>query len=174
LLEYVPELRGSIWHANNWQMQATWLYDPKTNRWKALEANAKAGTFAKESPQPEQVGYYDAGRKRVIVQRQLDTFTFDPRTTEWTKVLSGQEDTAPNGHDARSPMYFDPKSGHGLLIDFRTSTLWAYDPDKNAWSKLRPEGEPMPEGNKRLAYCDPAHGVFVVIHDTTVWAYRYR
>jgi hypothetical protein len=25
MLEYIPELKGSIWHANNWQMQATWL-----------------------------------------------------------------------------------------------------------------------------------------------------
>jgi hypothetical protein len=32
----------------------------------------------------------------------------------------------------------------------------------------------MPEGNKRLAYFDPAHNVFVVIRDTTVWAYQYK
>ena len=27
MLEYIPELKGSIWHANNWQMHGTWLYD---------------------------------------------------------------------------------------------------------------------------------------------------
>lgn len=32
----------------------------------------------------------------------------------------------------------------------------------------------MPTGNRRLAYFDPAHGVFVVIDATTIWAYRYR
>ena len=66
-----------------------------------------------------------------------------------------------------------PASGHGLLVQFQTNTLWAYDPDKPAWTKLTPEGDPMPTGNKRLAYFDPAHNVFVVIRDT-VWAYRYR
>lgn len=54
------------------------------------------------------------------------------------------------------------------------NTLWAYDPAQQSWTKLRPEGDKMPEGNKRLAYFDPAHNVFVVIHGTTVWAYRYR
>ena len=76
-------------------------------------------------------------------------------------------------HDAYAPMYHDPVSGHGLLVEFKTNTLWAYDPDKTAWSKLKAEGDAMPEGNKRLAYFDHAQNVFVIVHDTTVWAYRY-
>ena len=73
-----------------------------------------------------------------------------------------------------TPLYRDPASGHGLLVEFPTNTLWGYDPARQTWTKLRPEGGGMPEGNKRLAYFDPAHNVFVVIHGTTVWAYRYR
>ena len=41
------------------------------------------------------------------------------------------------------------------------------------WTKLEPKGDPIPPGKKRLAYSDPARGVFVIIKDTTVWAYRH-
>ena len=80
----------------------------------------------------------------------------------------------PYGHDAYSPMYHDPVSGQGLLVEFKTNTLWAYDPDRLKWTKLDPAGDPMPTGKKRLAYFDPVHKVFVIIEDTTVWAYRYQ
>jgi hypothetical protein len=67
-------------------------------------------------------------------------------------------------------MYHDPISGDGLLVQFQTTTLWSYNPDARLWTKLSPEGAPMPTGNRRLAYFDPAHDVFVVIDGTTVWA----
>ncbi len=176
MLEYIPDLGGSIWHANNWQMHGTWLHDFEADTWKNLKANGGEAAFEKESPAPEQIGYYDPTRKIVVVQRQHDAFHFDPRKLEWKKVLIGDKDDGktPFGHDARSPMYFDPVSGHGLLIQFQTNTLWAYDADKVAWTKLSPEGDLMPTGNKRLAYVDQAQNALVVIDGTTVWAYRYR
>ncbi|MFN4260565.1 MAG: hypothetical protein ACK4RK_14820 [Gemmataceae bacterium] len=175
MLEYVPDLNGSIWHGNNWQMRGTWLYDAKRNQWRDLKANSKTSDFEQQSPAPEQVGYYDSQRHLVIVQRHKDTFHYDPKANMWKKVLSMdmESEQVPYGHDARSPMYHDPVSGHGLLVEFKTNTLWAYDPDKITWTKLRPEGDAMPQGNKRLAYFDPAQNVFVVIQDRTVWAYRY-
>ncbi len=176
LLEYIPELNGSIWHTNNWQMQATWLYDAKANAWKDLKTNGKQGEFEKQAPAPEQVGYYDGKRKLVVVQRHKETFHFRPQANEWQKVLTADKDSeqVPFGHDAYAPLYHDPPSGHGLLVDFKTNALWAYDPDKTAWTRLRPEGDEMPKGNKRLAYFDPARNVFVIIQGTTTWAYRYR
>ena len=72
-------------------------------------------------------------------------------------------------------LYHDPVSGHGLLVQFQTNTLWAYDPDKAAWTKLAPEGDPMPTGAQAAGV--PATrptNVLVVIDGTTVWAYRYR
>lgn len=176
MLEYILELKGSIWHANNWQMHGTWLYDAKSNAWQNLKANGASADFEKQSPEPEQVGYYDPKRKLAIVQRAKDTFHFDPLKNAWRKVASVEKESelAPFGHDARAPMYYDPVSGHGLLIDFKTGTLWAYDPDATAWTRLRPEGDPVPTGNKPLAYFDQTLGVFIVLLDTTVWAYRYR
>jgi hypothetical protein len=176
ILEYIPELKGSIWHANNWQMNGTWLYEAKSNFWKNLKANEPKSDFEQQAPEPEQVGYYDPKRKLVIVQRHKATHHYDVAANRWTKVLSHDKDSdqVPHGHDAYAPMYHDPVSGHGLLVEFKSNTLWAYDPDNVTWTRLKPEGDPMPEGNKRLAYFDEAQNVFVVIHDTTVWAYRYQ
>lgn len=176
MLEYVPDLQGSLWHANNWQMHGTWLFDAKSSAWKDLKANGKPADFEQQAPQPEQVGYYDAKRKLVIVQRHKETHHYDVRTNAWKKVLSFDKDAeqVPFGHDARSPMYHDPNSGHGLLVEFKKGTLWSYDPDRTAWTRLAPDGDKMPVGSKPLAYFDPVLNVFVVILDTTVWAYRYR
>lgn len=176
MLEHIPELKGSIWHANNWQMQATWLYDAKTNSWNNLKANDDTGDFEQQAAEPEQVGYSDPKRKLVIIQRHKATHHYDVPANKWQKVISADKDSedVPYGHDAYAPIYHDPTSGHGLLLELKPSLLWAYDPDKIAWTKLAPEGDKMPEGTKRLAYFDPAHNVFIVIQDTTVWAFRYR
>jgi hypothetical protein len=176
MLEHVPELGGSIWHANNWQMRGTWVHDFERDAWADLKANGGGKGFEKEAPEPEQVGYYDPKRKLIVAHRHYDTSHFDVEKRAWTKVLAGAKDDGktPYGHDARSVLYHDPASGHGLLVQFETNTLWAYDPDKPAWTKLAPEGDPMPTGSKRLAYLDPAKNVLVVIDGTAVWAYRYR
>ena len=180
MLEYIPELKGSIWHANNWQERGTWLHDFEKDTWKNLQSNEpekdKGKAFEAAAAQPEQIGYYDPQRKLIIVQRHHDTHHYDVKKNTWTRVLTGnkEDDKSPYGHDARSVFYLDPVSGHGLLVQFQTNTLWAYDPDRTAWTKLSPEGDPMPTGNKRLAYVDPASNAVVVIDGTTVWAYRYR
>ena len=176
MLEFIPELAGSVWHTNNWQMQATWLYEPKTNAWKNLDANKKTADFSKHAAEPEQVGYYDSKRKMVVAHRHKATSHYDVAKNRWDKVIDAAKDAedVPYGHDARAPMYYDPISGDGLLMQFQTNTLWAYNPDTKRWTKLTPVGDPMPTGNRRLAYFDSAHGVFVLLDGTTIWAYRYR
>lgn len=175
LLEYIPELGGSVWHANNWQMHGTWLHDYEKDTWTDLKSNGGGKEFERESPEPEQIGYYDPKRKLLIVQRHYDTHHFDPAKNAWKRVLVGSKDDGktPYGHDARSVFHHDAASGRGILVQFQTNDLWEYDPDKPNWKKLAPEGDPMPKGNKRLAYADPALNVIVVIDGTTVWAYRY-
>jgi hypothetical protein len=176
MLEYVPELGGSVWHANNWQMRGTWAHDYETDAWRDLKANGGWKGFEQQAAEPEQVGYYDPKRKLVVAHRHYDTSHLDVVKVEWTKVLAGSKDDGrtPYGHDARSVLYHDPASGHGLLVQFETNSLWAYDPDKPSWAKLASDGDPMPTGSKRLAYVDPAANVLVVIDGTAVWAYRYR
>lgn len=174
MLEYVPELDGAIWHSNNFKMQATWLYDPATNKWRDLQANAGDGNFSNSAPGPEQVAYYDPRRQIIVAQRGLATYHFDIRKREWNKVMTGEKGRVPYGHDAFAPVAFDPSSGHGLLLDMKKNILWAYNPDQSAWTPLNPGGDPLPKGKKRLAYFDPAHGVLVVINGRKVWAYRYQ
>jgi hypothetical protein len=176
MLEYIPDLGGSIWHTNNWQMRSTWLHDFQKDTWRNLDANSGGKAFENESPEPEQIGYYDPKRKIMVVHRHFSTHHYDPNKNKWTKVWAGNKEDGrtPYGHDARSVFYHDPASGHGLLVQFQTNTLWAYNPDDHAWIKLAPQGEPMPNGGKRLAYVDPAMNVLVVIDKTEVWAYRYR
>ncbi len=177
MLEYLPELGSSIWHANNWQMRSTWLHDFEKDTWRDLKANdGDAKAFQEHAPQPEQIGYHDPKRKLLVIHRHYDTHHYDIEGNRWTKVLSGNKDDGktPYGHDARSVFYGDPVSGHGLLVQFQTNTLWAYTPDEPAWKKLKPQGDPLPDGKKRLAYIDPASNVVVVIDRTKVWAFRYR
>ncbi|MBI1374529.1 MAG: hypothetical protein GC159_17565 [Phycisphaera sp.] len=180
MLEYIPDLKGTIWHANNWQMRATWLYDPAGNTWKNLDANGPgndgAKAFESNAPEPEQIGYYDPARHLVVVQRHYATNHYDVKTNKWTKVLNADQsdEATPYGHDAHAVFYHDPNSGHGLLVQFDTNTLWSYDPDAMMWTRLDIAGDPMPTGGKRLAYVDPKANVVVVIDRTTVWAYRYK
>ncbi len=176
MLEFVPELGGSVWHANNWQTRGTWVHDFDKHAWTDAKANGGGKAFEREAAEPEQVGYYDPRRKILVAQRHHDTHHYDVAKNEWKKVLTGDKDDGktPYGHDARSVIGYDPVSGHGLLVQFQTNTLWAYDPDRTAWAKLAPEGAPMPTGGKRLAYVDPARNAVVVIDGVTVWAYRYR
>lgn len=176
MLEYIPELGGSVWHANNWQMTGTWLHDFRRDTWRDLKANGNARAFAAEAAEPEQIGYYDPARKLVVAHRHYATHHYDPLANEWRKVRAGAKDdgVTPYGHDARAVFYHDPVSGHGLLVQFETNSVWAYDPARATWTRQTPAGDPMPTGGKRLAYFDPALNAMIVIDRTEVWAYRYR
>ena len=175
-LEYVPEFGDTVWHANNWQMRGTWRHDFEKDTWKNLTAEGDAKAFEKAAAEAEQIGYYDPARKILVAHRHYVTSHFDVKTVTWKKVLTGDkaDGKTPYGHDARAVFYHDPASGKGLLVQFETNTIWAYDPDHITWTKLEPEGDPMPTGGKRLAYVDPARNVVVVIDGRTVWAYRHR
>lgn len=169
LLEWVPELGGSVWHLNNWQLSASWLLDSQRNSWSVI-ANAKSSPgFEQQAPGRELVGYHDPVRRRIVAQYKRDSFHFDTATKRWTRTV--QEGDA-DGHDAHTGFYRHPASGLGLLADFRDGQVHAYDPDKARWRKLQPEGERMPFGPHVLAYVDQALDVLVVVEDTEVWVYR--
>ncbi|MFT3759458.1 hypothetical protein [Thauera sp.] len=176
MLEYIDSLGDVVWHANNWQMRGTWRFDIQNLRWYDLGAKGQGGgSFAAESPAPEQVGYYDPRRDILVVQRGRATYHFDVRTRTWSKVREEDKDgqAVPDGHDAWTTFVHHPRSGHGLLVDFRQNAIWSYRPDTHEWRKLEPNGSSMPAGRKRLAYLDPLHDVLVVIDGIDVWAYRY-
>lgn len=169
LLEWVPELGGSVWHLNNWQLSASWLLDSERNAWRVIADAKSSPGFGDQAPGRELVGYHDPVRKRIVAQYKTDTFHFDTATRRWTRsVVSGAVD----GHDAHTGFYRHPASGLGLLVDFRDGRLHVYNPDSASWRTVKPDGEPMPSGARALAFVDQHLNVLTVIDDTEVWVYR--
>lgn len=169
-LEYIPELGGCLWQYRN----STWLLDSRNKTWKLL-------TDKKAAVPIESLVCYDRDRQLLIAHRGPYKDT-PPRTFHmslkgkprgWEPVL--ESDDLPNGHDARSLMYFDPVGKVALLYERKEKRIWSYNPDKKAWSQLSPQGPPPPFGPKErvIAYMDPARNVFVVIGYGKVWCYRH-
>lgn len=171
-LEYIPKLGGSLWQYRN----NTWLLNSKKQTWKRLVADKASLTI-------ESLVCYDPGRQLLIAHRGPRKGA-KPRTWHmslkgdspegWEQVLEAEG--LPNGHDARSWMYFDPVGQAALLFERKTQQIWSYDPEETRWQKLSPEG-PKPEFQPKervLAYLDEARNVFVVIGYDKVWCYRYR
>jgi hypothetical protein len=96
------------------------------------------------------------------------------RPAGWKQVLESAD--LPNGHDARSLMYYDPVGKVALLYGRAEKRIWAYEPDAKRWSKLTPDGPEPPFGPKErvVAYFDPERNVFVAIGYGRVWCYRYE
>lgn len=176
LLEYVEPLGGVIWHSNNWQMRATWLFHTQTGKWERLAEHGKEVNYLDRVPLQEQVGYYDPIRKLLVVSRGTRTSHFDIESRQWKKMVDEPKgsEQVPDAHDARTTFQFDPLSGHGILVDFKTNQIWSYDPESGAWTKLAVAGDPIPEGRKRLGYVDSKKGLVVVLNDSSVWVYRKK
>lgn len=174
LLEYVPAYEAVVWHANHWQMRATWILSAAENAWVQVTSARNSSEFIHDAPKPEQVAYYDSAQMMIVAQRGGDTFYFRIDRGTWAKVVAKPDhvEAWPNGHDAYTPFCYSPRSKKGVLIDFRTNELWTYEPLARLWNKHEPVGDPIPTGAKRLAYCDAKNDVFVVIDGLDVWAYR--
>jgi hypothetical protein len=170
-LESIPKLGGSLWQYGN----ESWLLDSEKSTWKLL---CEKGV----SLPIETLVCFDPDRELLIAHRGPVKDTL-PRTWHmslkdealdgWEQVLEAPN--LPNGHDARSWMYFDPVGKVALLYERETKAIWYYDPDKRQWTKLSPEGpKPAFDPKERvLAYMDLARNVFVVIGYDEVWCYRY-
>lgn len=171
-LEYIPELQGSLWQYRN----NTWLLDSGKRSWTLL--TDKGASISIES-----LVCFDRSRKLLIAHRGVHKDEA-PRTwhmsirdgevTAWEQVLQSVD--LPNGHDARSWMYFDPVGKVALLYERESKSIWSYDPAQTKWTQLTPDGPAPPFGPKErvLAYLDPARNVFVVIGYGRTWCYRYR
>lgn len=171
-LEYIPELKGSLWQYRS----LSWLFDAEKKTWKLFPGK-------KDSLPIETLVCYDTGRKLLIAHRG-PVKKASPRTWHnalkdgapagWEKVVEAAD--LPNGHDARSFMYFDPVAKKPLLYERGPKTIWSYDPDGKKWTKLAPKGPPPPFGGKErvVAYMDPVHNVFVAIGYGKVWCYRQK
>lgn len=174
LLVYVPELGGTVWHSNNWKSLGTWLFRADNASWTLLSFAQRGAEFAENSPEREQVAYLDKARGRIVALQRQETFEFDTQTHIWSKLETETAEASwPNGSDVYNAMYYHPKSGHGLLVEYRENTIWAFDPLERRWMIVDVSGDPMPQGKRRLAYMDEQAGVLVLINGRDVWIYRY-
>lgn len=169
MLEHVPELGGTVWHLNNWQLSATWLLDAEAGRWSVIAHRSSSLGFADEAPGRELVGYHDPHHRRLVVQWKNDSFHFDTSARRWRRVASGE---GPRGHDAFSSLFKNPVDNGGLLIDYPTRSIWTCDAERMQWRREEPRGTPMPDGPRLLAFADPNLRVLVVLDDADVWVYR--
>lgn len=172
-LEYVPDLKMSIWQSR----QTSWLLDTNTKTWKNISIGNKAVSI-------ESIIYFDTRRKIFIAQngpteKVKEKFTLKASlkngiVSEWEEVLKTED--APMGHDARSVVYYDPTSGDGLLFENGPKKLWSYNPDNNKWVLLAPEGDgpDFDKDQRILSYFDIERNVYVVIGNGKIWCYRYK
>ena len=175
-LEYVPDFKMPIWQTR----QNSWLLDPATKTWKNITKEGKAAPM-------ESLIYYDTKRKIFIAhwgpnenpEKGKDHYTFkasvkDGGVTGWEEVLKTED--APVGRDSHSVFSYDPVSSDGLLFENYLRNIWSYNPDKNKWVKMTPEGD-APDFDKEqrtLSYYDIERNVYVVIGYGKIWCYRYK
>jgi hypothetical protein len=180
-LEYIPELKGSLLQYG----ASSWLFNTEKKTWKDLSAKGRGLP-------PEAVVCRDPGRGLLIAHRGPMK---DGKYRTWHSSLKGGKPDGwkktleaaaglPPGHDAGTPMYFDPAGKVALLYARGSKTMWAYAPDQKKWTKLTPKGPPPPfrtgtaknrnKFERIVAYLDPERNVFVVIGYDAVWCYRYK
>ena len=163
---------GSLWQYG----PTSWLFNYEQKTWHRYP-NEQA------SLPIETLVAYDPGRKLLIAHRGPRKEEL-PRTWHmsladgqpggWEQVLEAAD--LPNGHDARSLMYFDPVGKVALLYERAEKRIWSYDPGEKRWTKLTPEGPepPFEERERVIGYLDPVRNVFVAIGYGRVWCYRFR
>jgi hypothetical protein len=174
LMEYVPELGGSIWHMNNWRTRQTWLFDAVQNRWSDLRANRERGDFGQQAPGAEMVGYHDPVRRLLVVRAGARMHHFDTEGRRWETIEASSTDDrpVPDGHAARSFFVRVVTADRGVFFDSTSRALWSYDAGRRLWSPLSLTGPPPPKGQRSLCYADNERNVIVVIDDAQVWACR--
>ena len=178
-LQYIPELRGSIWYQRD---AGTWLFDAANNQWKNLKPQMN-GLSAIGGI--ENVTCYDARNKVLIAHRGNDeaaggddklalkrTYQYDVAANAWTKTVESKD--GPVGHDAHTHFYFDPVGQVGLLFERKRRKLWAYSVADRKWTELTPRGEALPDWQRSIGYFDEARNVLVVSSGKQVWVYRYK
>lgn len=176
-MEYIPEMKSSVWYGNQWNWSGMWLYDYKTNTWKDLKPNGKSRLYAttKDFPGAELVTAYDSGNKAIVAQLRNTTYHYALSTNKWSKALEKPKGSTevPYGSDVASLFGYDPVGKVCLLFERKPRALWAYYLADKKWTKLSPKGPPAP-GGRSIGYFDPARNVFVVNSSSKTWVYRYK
>ncbi len=171
-LEYIPELKKSLWHACQWNESGMWAYDSKANAWTELKPNGVKSMYHDRSgsfPAVELQTAYSSRHQKIVAVRGKGTWWYDIKKNEWSKAC---DDPANNAHDARSVFAYDCVNDVFLLHQPHEKVFRAYRIDANKWETLQPKGSGISVGG--AGYFDPIHNCLVVYEGNRMWAYRYK
>ncbi|HUE71908.1 MAG TPA: hypothetical protein VMP01_13565 [Pirellulaceae bacterium] len=166
--------------------EGTWTYDPWTNEWKKMSPP--------EEPAPRSGGNmaYDQKHKlHILFGAQFDddqhTWAYDLAKNEWRDMQPPQ---MPPTDKNDAVLTYDASAGQVLAIAKVTTgkdeeathalETWAYDAGENRWTKMNPQREPDPTGNRaRQLMFAPELGVALLenrahgkVNEQQIWAYR--
>ncbi len=157
----------------------TWSYDLDSNTWTNMQPAGPA-PMARYGPAQAVLavpGSYLNGRVVMFGgynrEKSLslnDTWMYDPTENRWQIVIASDE----NSHALPTPrlgasMEYDPASGLVFMFGGWNAAkyklfndLWAYDPVKNTWTQLEPDG-PLPPVRDGSGFVrDPKTGKIVL------------
>lgn len=167
--------------------EGTWTYDPWDNTWTKMSPP--------EEPAPRSGGNmaYDQKHKLHILfgaqfENDQHTWAYDLAKNAWRDM---QPPEMPPTDKNDAVLTYDSLAGKILAIvkitegkdDDATHRLesWAYDAGENRWTKMNPEREPDPTGNRaRQLMFAPELGVALLenrshgkINEQQIWAYSF-
>ena len=170
------------------RLNDTWAYDPAANTWTDLKPSG-ALPVARAGPAMA----YDPASGRMIMfggrsgENQFldDTWSYDPAGNSWTELSPSGNLPPARGQPA---MAYDP-AAHRLImfggwdLDTDFNDTWAYDPTKNIWTELKPQGALPPERSGHDLVYDPSRSLFIMFGGQTTtnqpvdcfndtWAYQ--
>ncbi|QDU25380.1 hypothetical protein ETAA8_04480 [Anatilimnocola aggregata] len=182
-LLYIPDRQQAVWYyaAQNTpgapHVMALW--DLKNDTWTDLKPNdgvslGKLSTQLKVAPISEQQMVYYPPRQQIIAVLGQSTFGYDFASNAWSKL----NDSVPfDAHDAKTVFVYDEQAQVCLLCAPNKNQVAAFDPHKNEWRGIEPDGPgiPKPAYNVGKGYYDPTHRVFVVhaANMDRIWVYRH-
>ena len=166
-LEYIPELKKSLWYACQWNESGMWLYDSKANTWTELKPNGGKNMYHDKSgvfPPTELQAAYSSKHQKLVAVQGTGTWWYDIKKNEWSKAC---EDPVNDAHDARSVFAYDSVNDVFLLHQPHKKNLRAYRIDTNKWETLQPQGAGISTGG--AGYFDPHHNVLIVYEGNRMW-----
>jgi len=182
-LIYIPDWKKVVWYyaGQNTPGAAHTMraWDPLTDEWTDLKPNSGRSLYdvalkEKIAPSSEQQMAYSPKVKRIIAVLDRDTYSYDLKNNEWTKLQSKIPFPA---HDAKTVFAYDSVAEEFLLASPRDGRLACYNPDADAWKEITPKGPgiPKPPYCVGKGYYDPTHNVFVVqsAYKQQMWVYRH-
>ena len=151
----------------------TWSYDPAADRWTRVRTSGGLPSVREGHKM-----VYDPGTETVLMfgghdgyEDQADTWSFDPRTEEWTEVPASGDWPEPRSYQI---MFHDPVQDRVVMMGGSTWTEedgwgaidldspWVYDPATETWVELEDTGRAPTLRHTDGAAYDPVAEVLVV------------